>query len=364
MIARSNRTIYVVRHAHAGQRTSVPGDEYRSLSEQGRRDAEQIGDFLAPLITGSILSSPYVRCVETLIPLAEHLHVAVEVRTDLAEGARADTIISLLAGLPENSVACAHGDTLLAVVEQLTTRGCHIEAPISFDKGVVWALAHDDGRCVDARVVHLPGPCGQSPSMEDPRSARCAQDGLVPDDNTKRVKNMAIDTFMAYAGVYSDVEAAEADYQAVHELQTELGLIDAYDAAVIERKENGKVKIVKKHETPTRAGGWGGAGVGLATGLVIALFPAAAIGGGLLAATTGGGAALGALAGHAAAGMSRKDLKELGESLDAGQAGLVVVAVSDMGAKIESAMSKADKIETKQLDADTDEIQKDAQTAG
>ncbi len=175
---------------------------------------------------------------------------------------------------------------------------------------------------------------------------------------------MAIDTFMAYAGVYSDVEAAEADYQAVHDLQTELGLIDAYDAAVIERKDNGKVKIVKKHETPTRAGGWGGAGVGLATGLVVALFPAAAIGGGLLAATTGGGAALGALAGHAAAGMSRKDLKELGESLDAGQAGLVVVAVSDMGAKIESAMSKADKVETRQLDADTNEIQKDAETAG
>jgi uncharacterized membrane protein len=95
------------------------------------------------------------------------------------------------------------------------------------------------------------------------------------------------------------------------------GLIDAYDAAVIERKDNGKVKIAKKHETPTRVGGVGGGTVGLATGLVIALFPAAAIGGGLLAATTGTGAALGAWAGHAAAGMSRSDLKELGEQLEA-----------------------------------------------
>ena len=82
--------------------------------------------------------------------------------------------------------------------------------------------------------------------------------------------------------------------------------------------------------------------------MVVALFPAAAIGGGLLAATTGGGAALGALAGHAAAGMSRKDLKELGENLDAGQAGLIVVGVSDMGAKIEAEMAKADKVEEKQ----------------
>ena len=170
-----------------------------------------------------------------------------------------------------------------------------------------------------------------------------------------------MDTFMAYVGVYSSVDGAKADYDAVHDLHTKEGLIDAYDAAVIERKDNGKVKIVKKHETPTRAGGWGGAGIGLATGLVVALFPAAAIGGGLLAATTGGGAALGAMAGHAAGGMSRKDLKELGEHLDAGQAGLVVVGVSDMGGKIEGVMTEADKVEEKQLKADPTEIKKDAE---
>ena len=173
---------------------------------------------------------------------------------------------------------------------------------------------------------------------------------------------MAMDTFMAYVGVYSDVADAKADYQAVHDLHTEDGLIDAYDAAVIERKDNGRVKIVEKHETPTRVGGVGGGTLGLATGLVIALFPAAAIGGGLLAATTGGGAVLGALAGHAAAGMSRKDLKELGEHLDAGQAGLVVVGVSDIAGKVERAMAKADKLETKELEADTAEIEKDAAT--
>jgi hypothetical protein len=77
----------------------------------------------------------------------------------------------------------------------------------------------------------------------------------------------------------------------------------AYDAAVIERRADGKVRITKKHETPTRVGGVLGGGVGLATGLVVALFPFAAVG----------------------AGLSRGGLKELGEHLDAGQAGLVVV---------------------------------------
>ena len=174
---------------------------------------------------------------------------------------------------------------------------------------------------------------------------------------------MAIDTFFAFSGVYASVDDALADYDAVHALHTEAGLIDAYDAAVVERNDSGKVKIVKKHETPTRVGGVLGGGVGLATGLAIALFPAAAIGGGLLLATTGGGALLGSLAGHAAAGMSRSDLKELGEALDAGQAGLVVVAVSDMESKIEAAMTRAQKVEAKQLTADQDAIAAEASAA-
>jgi uncharacterized membrane protein len=174
---------------------------------------------------------------------------------------------------------------------------------------------------------------------------------------------MAIDTYMVFVGVYSDVDDAEFDYQLVKDLHVAAGLIDAYDAAVIERKDDGKVKIVKKHETPTRVGGVLGGGVGLATGLVIALFPIAAIGGGLLAATTAGGALLGSVAGHAAAGMSRSDLKELGEELDNGQAGLIVVAVSDMASKVEAAMKKASKMQEKQLKADNEKIEADAKEA-
>lgn len=171
---------------------------------------------------------------------------------------------------------------------------------------------------------------------------------------------MAIDTFFVFTGVYGDVEDALADYDAIKVLHTEADLIDAYDAAVIERSESGKVKIVKKHETPTRVGGVLGGGIGLATGVVIALFPAAAIGGGLLLGTTAGGALLGSLAGHAAAGMRRSDLKDLGEALDDGQAGLVVVAVADMEAKIEHAMKKAQKVEAKKLEADAAAIEADA----
>jgi uncharacterized membrane protein len=175
---------------------------------------------------------------------------------------------------------------------------------------------------------------------------------------------MAFDTFMAFAGVYPDLESAEADYDLVKELHTQAGLMDAYDAAVIHRREDGKVKITRKHETPTRVGGVLGGGAGLATGLVVALFPFAAVGGGLLAATAAGGAVIGAVAGHAAAGMSRDDLKELGESLDEGEAGLVVVGATDMEARIEESMRRAEKLQKKQLKADADAIERDAKEAG
>jgi len=175
---------------------------------------------------------------------------------------------------------------------------------------------------------------------------------------------MAVDTFVAYVGVYPSVEDAESDYQLVKDLHTKAGMLDAYDAAVIEKRDDGKVRITKKHETPTRVGGVLGGGVGLATGLVVALFPFAALGGGLLAATAAGGAVLGAVAGHASAGMSRGDLKDLGEYLDEGQAGLVVVGVAEMEDDIKGSMEKAEKVETREIKADNSEIEQDAKAAG
>lgn len=176
---------------------------------------------------------------------------------------------------------------------------------------------------------------------------------------------MAIDTYIVYAGTSPDLASAEADYEAVKELHAAAGLLDAYDAAVIDRRDDGgKVKITKQHETPTRVGGVLGGGLGLATGLVVALFPFAGLGVGLLVGATAGGALLGALTGHAASGLSRRDLKELGEHLDAGQAGLVVIGVADIGARVEDAMRRATKIEQRELRADNEAIEADARVAG
>src|SRR6516162_3853441 len=164
-------------------------------------------------------------------------------------------------------------------------------------------------------------------SVHEPPLGRQASAAYVGHLSPKRRRHkpMSIDTLFVYCGVYTETDDALADYEAVKDLHTEAGLIDAYDAAVIERDAKGKVKIVKKHETPTRVGGVLGGGVGLATGLVIALFPAAAIGGGLLLGTAGG--------------------------------------VTDMEAKVRQAMKRAEKIEAKKLKADNAKIEADASEA-
>jgi uncharacterized membrane protein len=170
------------------------------------------------------------------------------------------------------------------------------------------------------------------------------------------------DTFLLFAGVYPDAASAEEDYEAVKDIYYTTGLIDTFDAAVLAKDEKGRVRIARKHEQSTRHGGWVGAGWGLATGLAIALFPAAAIGGGLLAATTGAGAAIGAITGHVTGGMSRSDLKELGEELDVGEAALIVAAASDMEAKVEAALKKAEKIMKKEAKIESKELKKEVES--
>lgn len=174
---------------------------------------------------------------------------------------------------------------------------------------------------------------------------------------------MALDTYMVFANQYSNESDALADYEAVRKLYTDQGMIDSYDAAVLSRKA-GKVEIVKRTEEPTRQGAVRGVLIGLAVGAIVTLFPAAGVG--LAAGILGGGAAgaiIGAVAGHVSGGMKRSDLKNLGELLDEGQSGLVVVAATDVQAKVDAAITRATKRAKAQMQADMDALKKEIDRA-
>jgi 8-oxo-dGTP diphosphatase len=120
----------VVRHARAGDREEWRGDDrLRPLDQRGRRQAEALATTLAELGAHRLLSSPYIRCVQTLEPAAGRLALPIEERDELAEGSSAGEVLALLDELGEPLAALStHGDVIDAVVG----RPCR--------KGAVWVV--------------------------------------------------------------------------------------------------------------------------------------------------------------------------------------------------------------------------------
>ena len=135
------------------------------------------------------------------------------------------------------------------------------------------------------------------------------------------------------AASYDDVEDAVAAFEAVKVVYDHVATSHAFDAAVVAKDESGEVRIEKKHEEPTRHGAAMGLGWGLAAGAVVALFPAVGIPRrARRRRRRGRGAGRGRR--HASGGMDRDDLKALGEVLDQGDAGLIVVYHADMADRV------------------------------
>jgi uncharacterized membrane protein len=176
----------------------------------------------------------------------------------------------------------------------------------------------------------------------------------------------APDTLLVLAASYDSVEAAEADYEAVKALYYEVEVSHDFDAAVIARREDGKIEVVKKHEQPTRHGAVHGLGWGLAVGAACAIFPAVGLLGGL-AVGGGAGAAIGAVTGHMKGGMEDDDLKALGEVLGQGEAGLIVVYATNMADQVAANIKAINKHISKEIDANADELARqlrEAEAAG
>jgi uncharacterized membrane protein len=154
---------------------------------------------------------------------------------------------------------------------------------------------------------------------------------------------------------YDTREEAEADYEAIKALYEEVQVTHAFDAAVLERDDEGKVHVVKKHEEPTRHGAAKGLGLGLAIGAATAIFPAIGLAGGLIAGG-GAGAAIGAVTGHMKGGMKDDDLKHLGEVLEKGRHGLIAVYATNMADQIAANIKAVNRYISSEIDASAEEL--------
>ena len=158
-------------------------------------------------------------------------------------------------------------------------------------------------------------------------------------------------TLLLYAAVYDSIADAESDFLAVFDLHSAKA-IGTFDAAVIEKR--GDKVHVHKAEKPTQHGAWTGIGVGALVGI---LFPPSIIGTAIV------GGAAGGVVGHLWKGMSRGDLKDLGEALDEGDAALIVIGESKVDEQIEKAAKRARKILQKEVDADAADLKKEIEAA-
>ncbi len=135
--------LFLIRHAHAGDRTMGSRDLYRPLSDDGHDRADELARLLSDCGATRILASPATRCVQTVEPLAKVLGLKVEEQPDLWEGTPTSHVLALLENQePEAVVACSHGDVIPHVIEMLADSGTAISGR-GCEKGSIWLLDHD-----------------------------------------------------------------------------------------------------------------------------------------------------------------------------------------------------------------------------
>lgn len=152
--------IYLVRHGAAESRKAWGGDDsLRPLTKKGRRQATGLVLLLDRAPFGRVLSSPSLRCIQTVEPLAEAYGVDVEIAPELLEGAPAAAAVEIVRRQARRSgptVLCSHGDVIAGVLGGLRTRGLHLVGSQRWAKASTWAIAGDGDRFDEAR--YLPPP--------------------------------------------------------------------------------------------------------------------------------------------------------------------------------------------------------------
>jgi 8-oxo-dGTP diphosphatase len=150
-------TAYLIRHAHAGDRGGWIGDDrLRPLSARGFEQAERIARALGDQPIMVVRSSPAIRCLQTVAPLARTRMCAVESDARLFEGSDAEAALALIEEFTDADIAlCSHGDVIPELIDLLRQQGVPSDGR-GCEKGSIWRLDRD-GKIV-TNAVYLGRP--------------------------------------------------------------------------------------------------------------------------------------------------------------------------------------------------------------
>lgn len=149
--------LYVARHGKAGNRDKWPDDQdLRPLTKAGRRQAEALADSLAALGITRIVSSPAVRCRQTVEPLGLHLRLPVDLSDAIGEGAPAEESLALVDKVAdETTLLCTHGDVVGNLLGFAERHGVRIDE-MRMEKAGTWVFDLEAGAIVNAEYLAPP----------------------------------------------------------------------------------------------------------------------------------------------------------------------------------------------------------------
>ena len=151
--------VHLIRHAKAKSRTEwTEPDDRRPLTKRGRGEAVSLAQRLEADAPGRLVSSPFLRCTQTLEPLALTLDLPIETTELLAEGADGSAALDLMTmlALGESIACCTHGDVLYDAMRALTASGVRLEGPLDVPVASTWVLDIDGGRVVGGAFLEQP----------------------------------------------------------------------------------------------------------------------------------------------------------------------------------------------------------------
>ena len=151
--------LLLVRHAKAGSRSDWAADDrLRPVTKSGRQQAEALVIQLKRYDVERVLTSPYLRCVQTVEPLAAALGLDIEVTEALGEGCSSDALALVRSlGCEPTVVLSTHGDIVPDVLEALSVEdGLALPRHPQWSKGSTWVLSGHDGRFTSGEYLSPP----------------------------------------------------------------------------------------------------------------------------------------------------------------------------------------------------------------